>query len=100
MTLYSSREPFNDDPLPWRVAVGPWRGSRADARYAVEMERDPRPEYNRPQNNPTNPILVARREHPGENIYYWDLERWPTEGEKEHARRVLTRLANFQKEES
>lgn len=58
MTQFSSRPPFNDDPLPWCVAVGPWRGSRMDAQYAAEAARDPRPEFDRPQTNPTNPILA------------------------------------------
>lgn len=44
-----------------------------------------------PQHNPTNPILLARRNNPGEPIYYRNLERWPTWEEVEHARKVLTR---------
>lgn len=91
MSTYSSREPFNDDPEPYRNTL---RGGRQAVRYGLGLERfEPRPEYDRPQNNPTNPILVARRNNPGENIYYRDLERWPTEAEKDHARKVLTRLA-------
>lgn len=102
MSIYSSREPFNDDPEPLHLPNSDMRWSAEDLRGmgVWNYEFDPRPEYNRPQNNPTNPILVARRNNPGENIYYRDLERWPTESEKEHAWKVLTRLAAFEKGES
>lgn len=84
MSIYSSREPFNvwvSEVTGQRYASPPKYGH---GRYFVEKQ---------PQNNPTNPILVARRSNPGDNIYYRDLERWPTEAERDHAQKVLTRLA-------
>lgn len=87
MSIYSSREPFNDDP--------------------------------RPQNNPTNPILVDIRKNRPEGVswatmlrhYNWvtfaaahyiteDWERITDEGQIDHARKVLTHLNRRNKEES
>lgn len=106
MNIYSSREPFNDDPQPYVTYADDRRTEVRSKEWdiqsdgAVEYVRvyEPRPEHDRPQHNPTNPILVARRNNPGENIYYRDLERWPTEAEKDHARKVLTRLAALKEE--
>lgn len=115
MTLYSSREPFNDDPEPYVTYAD---DRRTDVRSkdwdmqsdgAVEYVRvhDPRPEYNRPQNNPTNPILVELRrsddytckvsdylEYLSGDVYDWR----GLDSEKDHARKVLTRLAAFKEE--
>lgn len=102
MTQFSSRPPYNDDPMP-RVTVatgGRHRNHPPTMDDATACRIDPRPEFDRPQNNPTNPILVARRNNPGENIYYKNLDRWPTEAEINHARKVLTRRANLSKVES
>lgn len=104
--LFSSREPFNDDPLPYVTYADERRTHVRSKEWdmqsdgAVEYVRvyDPRPEYEHLQRNPTNPILVARRRNPGENIYYKDLEYWPSDAEIEHARKVLTRLSNLNKE--
>lgn len=111
MSLYSSREPFNDDPFP-RVTVH--TGARHRDHLPTldddtECRYDPRPEYNRPQNNPTNAILAEFRG--GDNYrrkitYYLeylagDVYDWRgLDSEKEHARKVLTRLAALKKEES
>lgn len=117
---FSSCPPINDDPLAWRVAVGPWRGSRMDAQYAPEAVHDPRPEYDRPQHNPTNPILGLFREYvvdPEDGGLGWCASLWlrcfdglldeswavfqmlrdrepegTTPEHYAHARRVLTRL--------
>jgi hypothetical protein len=81
MSIYSSREPFNvwvSEVTGQRYANPPKYGH---GRYFVEKQ---------PQNNPTNPILVAARED-------FDLapeipeQRHP--GHVDHARKVLTRLA-------
>lgn len=120
MTLYSSREPFNVDPKPYVTYAD---DRRTDVRSkdwdiqsdgAVEYARayEPRPEYDRPQNNPTNPILTEfRRSAP------WDIAkaaaievRWlsgmrtapvpatATYAQVNHARKVLTRLAALKEE--
>lgn len=60
MTLFSSRPPFNDDPFPYISS----HGSRHAFPGTLGGERlvlDPRPEYERPQHNPTNPILTEFR---------------------------------------
>lgn len=127
MTLYSSREPFNDDPEPYVTYAD---DRRTDVRSkdwdmqsdgAVEYVRvhDPRPEYDRPQNNPTNPILTDIRKNRPEGLswakmlkhYNWvtfaaahyiteDWERITDEDQIDHTRKVLTRLATLEKEES
>lgn len=128
--MFSSKEPFNDDPKPWVVALTPdygtngswreWRGRAEDWDDAlVRAEADnprwsghtcgrlPRPEFARPQHNPTNPILAEIR-----SAYAGRAGRVPadveihllpchlatpgvTEAHVAHARRVLGRLAAF-----
>lgn len=120
--MFASKTPrdLNRDPLPWRVAVGPWRGSRMDARYAAEAEHDPRPEFDHPQINEPNPILVELRELRGADwarperyaAQYAMFLRWVddptasrddphpwTDAQRDHARRVLTRLAALSEQE-
>lgn len=125
MVMFSSRPPFNDDPKPIHVdgrGVGPsLRFSEEDAPWAqpwmeVAMHR-PRPEFDRPQHNPTNPILAAHREGLGDawglaqcvgiQINLGGLPEWKDEnaalhllttasrGQLRHARKVLERLARL-----
>lgn len=80
MTLFSSRPPFNDDPEPYLSGVG--------SRHATNLNLPiwtyyaPRPQYNRRQHNPTNPVLTEFRAIYNETtptIYqgYWELaEIW------------------------
>lgn len=89
MTQFSSKPPFNDDPTPW-VRTHPDLGymGRFESRFPNDthsnyrMKHSPRPEYNRPQHNPTNPILTEFRDIYHEKtptIYqgYWELaEIW------------------------
>lgn len=99
MTQFSSKPPFNDDPKPYVTYADERKTDVRNAEWDIQSDGateyvrvlDPRPEYDRPQHNPTNPILVARRENPGYNIYYKDLERWPTFEEIYHAQRVLSK---------
>ncbi|WP_406245849.1 hypothetical protein ACI7YT_12475 [Microbacterium sp. M] len=106
---FSSRLPFNDDPYP-----NVWEGHsernqmRADTdmfRRGAPHNREtyrhrPRPEFDRPQSNPTNRLLAcARRAH---EDGYLDafcegfLEQRNTEHpEVDHAQRVLTRLTRL-----
>lgn len=116
MNLYSSREPFNDDPEPLHLPDSDMRWSAEDLRGmgVWNYKYDPRP-----QNNPTNPILKDIRKNRPEGVswakmlkhYNWvtfaaahyiteDWVRIIDEGQIEHARKVLTRLAALEKEES
>lgn len=106
MSLYSSREPFNDDPYPYpnKYDGSRWIDPGVDTKgYTVVF--DPRPEYNRPQNNPTNRLLLAARRAKSAG-YLVDFcegflaERNTEHAEIDHAQRVLNRLAAFKKEES
>lgn len=111
MSLYSSREPFNDDPEPYRNTL---RGGRQAVRYGLGLERfEPRPEYDRPQNNPTNPILTEFRRlvnETGNGLYVtaWlfsgdlleEWESYPLE-QWHHAMDVLQKILSvYKKEES
>lgn len=95
MTQFSSKPPFNDDPEPWN-GVG------------AEDIWDPRPEYNRPQHNPTNPILTEFRKLHAETgndlwtdayLSWSDLieEDWGTKDEYWHAFSVLGKIVSLGK---
>lgn len=116
--MFSSKTPrdLNHDPKPYR-----YNNSR-DIRRALEdmpvnvvhYTRDPRPEFDHIQHNPPNPILAGAR-HPSEDwrewlaalndpteIFSWDADqdgdgdvRICTPDMIDHARRVLTRLAQI-----
>lgn len=108
----------NADPTPWVGADGSRR-----ARYSRFAPRfDPRPEFDRPLTNEANPILGAFRKHreavreagfeptrvllseldqmvPGrDNIDTSAEDDRVTSDQINHARRILTRLANLTKE--
>lgn len=111
MTQYSSREPFNDDPKPYVTYVDDRRTEVRSKEWDIQSDggteyvrvHDPRPEFDRPQTNPTNRMLTrARRAY---EDGYLDafcegfLEQRNTEHpEIDHAQRVLTRLANLKGE--
>ena len=103
MTQFASKTPrdLNHDPHPYRYANG-------DRRVAPEVDpddpttRDPRPEYDHPQHNEPNPILVrlrVERSDPAGFVKSGDLSRMDidisdaTPEHIDHARRVLSRLA-------
>lgn len=102
MAMFSSREPFNDDPEPWHDPRPGTSLFRGDGPWGHAFY-DPRPEYDRPQHNPTNPILTALRT-PGTDIY--DLlqsldSKWARQfslAEENHAREVMYRLIEFRRE--
>lgn len=117
MSMFSSRPPFNDDPYP-----NVWNGHspRNQMRVDTDMYRrgapynherysyKPRPEFDRPQHNPTNPILAKFRER-SYPVAYWvhrlskgDLPDGVEASieQIDHAHRVLTRLANLTKEDA
>ena len=98
MVQFSSKPPFNDDPEPYVSGVG--------NRHATNFNpsiwtREPRPEYNRPQHNPTNPILTKLRSLKEVHRHSWvdgfldqaSHVRFPnwTDAETDHAVKVLTR---------
>lgn len=109
--MFSSRPPFNDDPEPW---LDYWE--RSATQGAPGDVFAPRPEFDRPQHNPTNPILEAFRDHvatqwvylPEVSTYAEDVETFDglrddsfigtTPDQIDHARRVLARLASLTKE--
>jgi hypothetical protein len=116
--MFSSRPPFNDDPYP-----NVWNGHspRNQMRVDTDMYRrgapynhesysyKPRPEFGRPQHNPTNPILEWFRavlEDPKCGTFDQVLDDFlifhiKGHGRHEHhARKVLTRLASLTKEET
>lgn len=116
--IYSSRPPFNDDPQPYRQMMAFARAaSRESASAQHAWVYDPRPEHSRPQHNPTNTLLAhfrmidaGRGEYEDwlrdidENPHVWVRRRGGglalgsmvgyTDDEIDHARKVLTRLAN------
>lgn len=119
MTIYSSRPPRNDDPLPFVFTPLGHRFDRdwnESASFASKYVYSPRPEFDR-QNNPSNPILARFREKEplvrgeiterlgvGYPAEYWahrlSMGQAPsgveaTEAEITHAQRVLSRLATF-----
>lgn len=113
---FSSRPPYNDDPFPYenfhgtRVAAASTPGGFCSE---CVTEHDPRPRFDRPQNNPTNPILTNLRMDDRHVEIQWTPDRLAVwldvetgiHGHHEsahidHARKVLTRLANLSKVES
>lgn len=116
MALFSSRPPFNDDPWPYIAPGGSRHAHPGTINFGERLVYNPRPEFDRPQNNPTNLILARLREEwstPGrhendlalcadrvlascveesEAVLYYNGD------EIDHARRVLTRLARFQED--
>lgn len=115
MSLYSSREPFNDDPYPnvWaghserdqmRTDTDMFRkGAPSYLGYAGNYIVRPRPEYDRPQNNPTNRLLKAARRAQADGFLSDFLEGFLSERNTEHpeidhAQRILTRLAALKEE--
>lgn len=124
---FSSKPPFNDDPEPWTDNFTGDRTSQRTGYMASTFSSWPRPEYERPQHNPTNPILAEFRkfcapdewdivgdsarialyadswvdlmaEYPNDDRTAWgSLADLPRQN-FDHARRVLTRLANLNKE--
>lgn len=120
MSMFSSRPPFNDDLKPWVYFDGTRReapmNQHPENPYRVLWHHDPRPEFDSPQHNPTNPILSTFRKdliEPGgeESIatLAWSWVRALAAGKSaftlgqgkravEHAHKVLTRLASLAKE--
>lgn len=117
--MFSSKPPFNDDPEPLVHASGKRTPTFS---YYFEFEPgesgpfgkiataslDPRPEFDRPQHNPTNTALVHFRQLHGKKpaaelanaAAHWSASLHDmriagayTADEEDHARRVLARLA-------
>lgn len=80
MTLFSSCPPFNDGPEPY--VDGHVNTAGYGRRFSIPLPTpdhcqacgtryDPRPEFDRPQHNPTNPILAAFRRYISERPDAW-----------------------------
>lgn len=120
-SVFASRLPFNDDPLPWVGQPGiegmPNRyGSREVAEgipFWDTATHEARPEFELPQHNPTNPALAHFRELHGRKTrhemtnaaVHWlaslrdmRIAGAYTATEEQHARRVLSRLVRLSEE--
>lgn len=95
--MFASRTPrdLNRDPVPYVERAG-------------VVFYEPRPKFDHVQRNPVNPILAIVRQTPSITAHSWlnkPLLRGElpmsayTPEEIDHARRVLTRLANLTKED-
>lgn len=106
--MFASRTPrdLNHDHMPWADPCG-WRSSSGHIGVKTYA---PRPEFDHAQHNPPNPVLVALRRYvrvTGEALkevrtvlYALDagILNWgATDDQIDHARKVLTRLANLTK---
>lgn len=107
--LFSSREPFNDDPEPF---VSGMKNRHSENFNPSVWTHEPRPEYDRQQHNPTNPILTEFRrlvKETGNGVYVtawmfsgdlleesasYPLEEW------HHAMDVLEKILSIYKEQS
>lgn len=103
--MYASKTPrdLNHDRFPVRIHGSQARSQRFIARDDI---RDPRPEFDHVQHNEPNPILVSFRSN-DMNPRASDWAKWlvrPSLGawhhadstHIDHARKVLTRLANLE----
>lgn len=91
-----------EDPEPWKDDFGDRYASISDVPDRYSAIYDPRPGY-RPQQNP---ILAYARQRRAEGESFatilWRVNNGGTSGtiaQIEHARKVLTRLANIYKED-
>ncbi|WP_442575906.1 hypothetical protein ACSBPH_01775 [Microbacterium sp. F51-2R] len=120
--MFSSKTPrdLNRDPEPWKVWLETpyamhghreWRGAADDWDDALVRAEDayprfqaysaicmPRPEYDHPQHNEPNGILVEFRSNddtrdPIDWLRYSEAAYFGPTAHIDHARRVLTRLA-------
>lgn len=120
--MFASNTPrdLNRDPRPLST-IGTGRRVAVGSNFAGETVPNPRPEYDHPQHNEPNRILIAfRLIDAGRNEYAdWlsDFDERPafwtrghdeptalypqyTPAELHHARRVLARLARFTEQET
>lgn len=119
MTQFSSRPPFNDDPWPlvWdghsprdqmRADTDFYRAGNTALAAWGGYSRKPRPEFNRPQTNPTSLVLADLRDywkhhgtkltarHAADYLDICDIDAMGVPaGHVDHAREVLARLAKF-----
>ena len=113
MTIYASKTPrdLNHDPKPW--AHGDIRAARPRYEHIIRWLWDARPEFDHVQHNEPNPILLAFRQDVAdvfvaEQFNVAAIARSWIDGDAlelfadmhpnevlDHARRVLTRLANL-----
>lgn len=114
---FSSKPPFNDDPEPWLHGVTNMRIGEGEHSERITSQKrgvaartlayayEPRPEFDRPKHNPTNPILTEFRnlhEATGNDLWtdaylaWSDLieENWTTHDEYFHAFKVLGKIVS------
>lgn len=92
--MFSSRTlaERNNDPYPYINDDGLGRVYRSEFPDYDQWEIEPRLSYQY-GTIPANPILVRFRAQGGQgNVMWHDLDRDPTEDEKDHAQRVLALL--------
>lgn len=107
--MFASKTPrtLNHDPRPWRPLT---LQERYERQYDIGLHFDPRPEFDHIQHNDPNPILVVFRSDAKHFEITWTPDRiaeWVaeetridlgapddyTDEQRDHARKVLTRLA-------
>jgi len=113
--MFASKTPrdLNADPEPWHGNQGDrYAYPQECGREGAEVIFDPRPEYDHAQHNEPNWLLIAFREEPKEpgetdaqRIAWWLGIAIPdateaSEGESDHAHRVLSRLAHLTEQET
>lgn len=102
---FSSKPPFIDED-PWVSMVTGARYSEPPKYGHGRFRFEPRPEYGRPQNNPTNRILDEIRSEAvdmdAEIRWVWHSSCYPdrTLAEREHAYKVLRKWKAVFGEES
>jgi len=110
--MFASKTPrdLSCDPEPYRKLY-PYNVGRSGWPIAISgteliTEYDPRPEYDHPQHNEPNPILsmyrqsLADRDEDAMENALSVASGWPThypctQAQRDHARRVLTRIASL-----
>jgi hypothetical protein len=107
--MFASKTPrdLNHDHRPYRLVNGRLPDDRFRVAWNKFYVHDPRPEFDHAQHNEPNPILVAFRADleddvtPRERVLWWlaygiDHYSTATDVQCDHARRVLTRLADLE----
>jgi len=95
--MYSSgkHKQLTTDKKPWLNVDshgGRWPHGAQDPQHDLWR---PRSEFDRPPNNPVNPILAEYRRNGHQAVWYADLREWPSREMIHHAQRVITRYVNI-----
>jgi hypothetical protein len=92
--IFASTPTHNTDPSPWicQGVSDPALRLNDENRLSCD-DFVPRPEFDQPRAHDANPILLQHRRAPERAIYWRDMITEPSQDEKDHAHRVLSRLA-------